>query len=108
MASKTLYPPILDSWMPSFIIDEGCKIKFNLSNFNSLSDININNVQVTIRDASSNKSLVKSSSEIIFKQMYVEGDENFIILTEDDVKEGFYKNKYYKVQIRFIDNKCAE
>ena len=107
MASKTLYPPILDSWMPSFIIDEGCKIKFNLSNFNSLSDININNVQVTIRDASSNKSLVKSSSEIIFKQMYVEGDEKFIILTEDDVKEGFYKNKYYKVQIRFIDNKCG-
>lgn len=113
MASKTLYPPILDSWMPSFVIEDGCKIKFNLSNFNSLSDINVNNIQVTIRDASNNRAIVQDSkgnrpaSEILFKQLQNDGDEYYITISNNDVYGGFYKNKYYKVQIRFIDTKCG-
>lgn len=107
MASKTLYPPILDSWMPSFVIEDGCKIYFNLSNFNNLSDINTGNVQVSIRDASNNKSLVSNTSEIIFKSMQIKDDEKYIIIGNNDIKGGFYKNQYYKIQIRFIDNECG-
>ena len=35
----TLYPPIVDTYMPAFLNTDTCKIYFSLSSYNSLEDI---------------------------------------------------------------------
>ena len=55
---NNLYPPICDTYMPAFLIDnaDGCRVYFSLSAFNSLSDIK--NVQVTVRNQATNASML--------------------------------------------------
>ena len=33
---NNIYHPIMDTYMPSFIKENGCKIYFNLSNYNNI------------------------------------------------------------------------
>ena len=52
-----LYPPIVDTYAPAFLVDSGtdkdiCRIYFTLSKFNTIRDIA--NVQMTVRNQYTN------------------------------------------------------
>ena len=57
MSSSNLYPPIVNTFMPSFLISDGCKIYFSLSSFNSLDEIS--HAQVTVVYQNTNKNALK-------------------------------------------------
>ena len=59
-----LYPPIVDTYVPAFLVDSGtdkdiCRIYFTLSKFNTISDIA--NVQITVRNQYTNLSVLDKS-----------------------------------------------
>ena len=59
-----LYPPIVDTYIPAFLVDSGtdkdiCRIYFTLSQFNTMGDIE--NVQVTVRSQYTNLSVLNKS-----------------------------------------------
>lgn len=110
----TLYPPIVDTYMPAFLIkseDEEkniCKVYFSLSSFNSLSQIV--NAQVSVRSQYTNLSVLNKDyypSEIKLTQIKVDesidGDNKYYIeIYPSDIIDGnFEYDLYYKVQIRF-------
>lgn len=106
MASKTLYPPIVDTQMPAFspIESSYCRIYFSLSQYNK--ETEIKGIQVIVNDQRKNSSVVDSAA-------YPMGIIRFTSLSKD--KNGYYINllkgkhvnyiidSYYKVQIRFDD-----
>ena len=54
---NNLYPPIFKkAYMPAFNINEGCRIYFSLSVYNSLNDINLNLVQISVQNQNTNYS----------------------------------------------------
>ena len=66
MATTNLYPPMVDTYMPAFLIEEGksetkniCRVYFSLSLYNSDSDIA--NVQVTVTDQDTNISVLDTA-----------------------------------------------
>ena len=66
MATTNLYPPMVDTYMPAFLIEEGksetkniCRVYFSLSLYNSDSDIA--NVQVTVTDQDTNISVLDTT-----------------------------------------------
>ena len=99
-----LFPPIVDSYMPCFAIEEEeCQILFRISDYNSLSEIH--GAEVSVRFQSDNTSALKNKKEFI-------NEENFILNKEEEkiilpasilAKEQYEANVIYKVQIRFID-----
>ena len=59
-----LYPPIVDTYVPAFLVDSGtdkdiCRIYFTLSQFNTMEDIA--NIQVTVRSQYTNLSVLDKS-----------------------------------------------
>ena len=116
--TTNLYPPIVDTWMPAFLIDSEdpeknkCKIYFSLSLFNIPDEIDENRVQVTIRNQSTNLSalnLDKYPSEIMLTHLnYDENrltdDKYYVTILPSDMRdENFEVDQYYKVQIRFTE-----
>ena len=60
MASRVLYPPIVDSYMPAFNAnDKACRIYFSLSKFNSSTDMT--SVQATVVKQSTGMSVVNTT-----------------------------------------------
>jgi hypothetical protein len=62
--NTNLYPPIVKTYMPAFLtegaVDETtCRIYFSLSSYNNSTEIA--NVQVTVRDQDTNKSMLKKA-----------------------------------------------
>lgn len=109
-----LYPPVVDTVMPAFLISSGvsqddiCRVYFSLSLFNTLSQIE--NAQVTVRNQATNKSALDSTkypSEVMLKQILIDegkttDDKYYIEIRPEDIENGhFVVDKYYKVQIRF-------
>lgn len=109
-----LYPPIINTYNPAFLIDSTdeskniCRIYFALSSYNSEDEIE--NVQVTVRNQYTNLSVLskdkypcdimltelKSDDSVLTKYKY------YIELTKEDIIGGqFENNQYYKVQLRF-------
>lgn len=108
MSSSNLYPPIVNTFMPSFLISDGCKIYFSLSSFNSLDEIS--HAQVTVVYQNTNKNALKKDFKNSIKCCKIEEDTSiktdtkyYIILKNDDLENGFEPNIYYKVQIRFSE-----
>lgn len=112
--TTNLYPPVVDTVMPAFLIgsgsvqDDKCRIYFSLSLFNTFEQIA--NAQVTVRNQVTNKSALDSTkypSEIkltaIEKDDTRETDDKYYIEIEGIDMEGgsFVVDQYYKVQIRF-------
>ena len=64
MATINLYPPMVDTYMPAFLIGSGdtvkdtCRVYFSLSLYNSANDIA--NVQVIISDQNTNTSVLNT------------------------------------------------
>ena len=108
-----LYPPIVDTYVPAFLVDSGtdkdiCRIYFTLSQFNTMADIA--NVQVTVRSQYTNLSVLDRSkypSEIMITKIQEDkirasDDRYYIELNKTDIQGGKFEiNQYYKVQMRF-------
>lgn len=108
-----LYPPIVDTYVPAFLVDSGtdkdiCRIYFTLSKFNTISDIA--NVQITVRNQYTNLSVLdklKYPSEIMLTSIQEDtsktsDDRYYIELNKTDIQGGKFEiNQYYKVQMRF-------
>ena len=108
-----LYPPIVDTYAPAFLVDSGtdkdiCRIYFTLSQFNTMEDIA--NIQVTVRSQYTNLSVLDKSkypSEIMITNIKEDttktsDDKYYIELNKTDIQGGKFEiNQYYKVQMRF-------
>lgn len=109
MASKVLYPPIVNSYMPAFVAKEGaiCRVYFSLSKFNASSDFKT--VHVAITKQGSGVSVVnKIDSEshyrltgIVLNVEPVNAGSNsyYIDIISEDIKE-WTVGWIYKIQIR--------
>ena len=74
--TTNLYPPIVDTVMPAFLVgsespeENTCRVYFSLSLFNAITEIE--NVQVTVRNQVTNKSALNATkypSEVMLKEL---------------------------------------
>jgi len=115
-----LYPPIVDTYMPAFLVGSSdiqkntCRVYFSISLYNSLNDIK--NAQVTVANQNTNLSVLNKSKypcEIMLTDIKtdltrVSDDKYYIEIKTSDIEEGFQINQYYKVQIRFTAAPAAD
>lgn len=115
-----LYPPVVDTYMPAFLVGSSdiqkntCRVYFSISLYNSLSDIK--NAQVTVANQNTNLSVLDKSKypcEIMLTDIKtdltrVSDDKYYIEIKPSDIEEGFVINQYYKVQIRFTAAGAAD
>ena len=103
-----LYPPIVNTYMPAFLVDDVCRVYFSLSQYNIIEDIE--NVQVTLRNQNTNDSMLNRSkypSEVKIAALKEDtsktsNDRFYIELQASDVQgEKWEINTYYRVQLRF-------
>lgn len=101
LETSNLYPPIIDAFMPAFTGNE-CNIYFSLSDFNTISDIRSDLVQVTVKNQKNNQNSLVSGNGILFYTIQEDIEKGYYITIKDtDLVEGFQLDLYYKVQIRF-------
>ena len=120
MASRTLYPAILDSYMPAFQAGAGsyCRVYFSLSKFNSSSDFS--SVHISVMKQNTGMNVVKTTDDpeighyratgIILnaKATKVEKKDNlyYVDILNRDLSsagagyEGWIPGWTYKIQIR--------
>lgn len=111
MASKEIFPPIVETYMPAFLLSDGeCRIYFSLSSYNTEEDI-LRKVQISIRNQNTNKTEFNINKATggypmgikIQEYLYdTEKDMYYITIADSDLAESFRNNTYYKVQLRFI------
>ena len=102
-----LFPPIVDSYMPSFAIeDKECQILFSISDYNSLNAIA--GAEVSIRYQSNNTSALASGldydSTINNENYSFDATNGLLAIKETALKDKFKANEIYKVQIRLLSN----
>lgn len=115
-ALNALYPAVIETYMPAFLIGSGdvekdtCKVYFSLSQYNQEEDIV--NVQVTVRNQNTNLSVlnsVKYPSEVMITKLEKDNTvttdaKYFIRINKSDMEDGKFEiDEYYKVQVRFTD-----
>ncbi len=120
MATINLYPPMVDTYMPAFLIGSGdtvkdtCRVYFSLSLYNSANEIA--NVQVIISDQNTNVSVLNSKryptgimlTPLKTDLMKASNDRYYVDITPGDIEgETFEINKYYKVQLRFTSQSAT-
>ena len=105
---KSLYPPIIDTYMPAFIVSEGqgtCKIYFSLSKYNNKNEIK--SIWVTVNDQYTNDTMLNTRTGLLkfdFDDVEVQDDNMYCIMIQDDyIKGGWELNQLYKVQLRFCE-----
>ena len=83
---NNLYPPVVETYMPAFLVDSEneeenvCKLYFSISDYNTIDDIK--NAQITVRDQETNLSVldsVKYPTEIMLTN----------ILTDENIKTSY-------------------
>ena len=104
-ANTYLYPPIIDTYMPAFILGNTCRVYFSISAYNKIEDIAF--AQVTVRNQYTNASVLDDSnypSEIKLTRIKIDTDKKddcyYIELEPEDFKENVDYDNYYKVQIK--------
>lgn len=115
--NNNLYPPLVETYAPTFLIDSGitnqdvCIIPFSLSAYNTTEDIGENAVQVIVSYQNTNKNALSLSewpsgvmlTSANFKE---DGRTGEIHIHKKDLENnGFNINQYYKIQIRFTGTK---
>lgn len=124
---NNLYPPIVDTYAPSFIYDDingGFKVYFRLSQFNSIQELHTNNlgevdlIQVTIQNQNDNYSIFDQSqypNGIKFVTCDFNNDDGsglkYIYFPLSDFINNsfsFELNTYYKIQIRFTGKDASD
>ena len=115
-----LYPPVMDTYTPAFLVGSSdiqkntCRVYFSISLYNSLNDIK--NAQVIVANQNTNLSVLDKSKypcEIMLTDIKtdltrVSDDKYYIEIKNSDIEEGFQINQYYKVQIRFTAAGAAD
>jgi len=112
---NNLYPPIVDTMMPSFVrTTTACKVYFSLSSYNDSADIQ--NVQVTVSNQNSSLTALDPTqypAGVKITSLNVDtdiesDDRYYITISPSDLKDGAFEiNQYYKVQIRFTGTGAA-
>lgn len=115
-ATNALYPALIETYMPAFLIDSGdtekdiCKVYFSISQYNSFS--RIANAQVSVRNQNTNLSVLNRSQypcEVMVTNIYVDDAvttdaKYYVKIRKTDMENNNFKvDEYYKVQIRFTD-----
>lgn len=115
-AINALYPAVIETYMPAFLIDSGdiekdmCKVYFSISQYNSFSDIV--NAQVSVRNQNTNLSVLNKSQypcEVMVTNIYVDDTvttdaKYYVKIRKTDMENNNFRvDEYYKVQIRFTD-----
>lgn len=102
-----LYPPILFDSAPAFV-GNSFSIFFGLSPFNSIDDININAIQVTIIKQSTNTLVLNTTSGIKMVSLKInDSGQYYITINEEDLRTSFEQNQFYKVQMRFTSKELS-
>lgn len=118
MTSSTLYPPIVDTYMPIFLkSEEGtrCEIWFSYSPYMSEQ---CSYVQLTINDQKTNKTVLDTtiwpSGIAAFQvEQAQQGTKEFamnlyrIVVDDANLRNGFQTQTYYRAQLRFISNEIS-
>lgn len=119
--TTNLYPPIVETYMPAFLVGSEdtekniCRIYFSLSMFNSLNQIK--NVQISLRNQSTNLSALNPKlypSEIMITNILEDVNINTAnkyyieIKPSDIINNNFIIDQYYKVQLRFTNTDASE
>ena len=119
--TTNLYPPIVETYMPAFLVGSEdtekniCRIYFSLSMFNNLNQIK--NVQVSLRNQSTNLSALNPKlypSEIMITNILEDVNVNTAnkyyieIKPSDIINNNFIIDQYYKVQLRFTNTDASE
>lgn len=102
MAQSTLYPPIVEAYMPAFLLSEPAKIYFDVSKYNNPADIN--HIQLTLTHMNTGASALKKSTYPNGIKFYDFPNTNFVSinpLTDLEMGTSFAQGQYYKVQLRF-------
>ena len=114
-----LYPPVVETYMPAFLIGSSdiqkntCRVYFSISLYNSLNDIK--NVQVTVANQNTNLSVLNKNKypcEIMLTDIKTDltrtsDDKYYIEIKPNDIEDEFQINQYYKVQIRFTATRAS-
>ena len=95
--NNTLFPPVIDTYAPAFLIGSSsitkntCKLYFSLSTYNSLSDIR--NVQVSIANQKTNESVLNKTKypcEIMLTTIYTDSsrvsDDKYLCELEECIR----------------------
>ena len=114
MASYTLYPPIVDSYMPAFPQQDGqLKIYYDLSKFNVSTDYS--SLHATVCDVTTGASVVNLSDSNghyrktgIILDLKKDSNDNFITILNNDIKNGFQAGHIYKIQLRLSEIDYAD
>ena len=115
-ATNALYPALIETYMPAFLIDSGdeekdiCKVYFSISQYNSFS--RIANAQVSVRNQNTNLSVLNKSQypcEVMVTNIYIDDTvatdaKYYVKIRKTDMENNNFRvDEYYKVQIRFTD-----
>lgn len=134
ITNSNLYPPIVDTYMPAFLIDGDnelkkiCRVYFSISSFNSISEIK--NAQVSLANQNTNISVLNTKKypcgikiTPIYEDITKTSEDRYYIELEAsdlepeygyDEDTGKYTvskfniNEYYKVQIRFTSAAASD
>ena len=120
MASRVLYPPTVNSYMPAFVAGSSayCRVYFSLSKFNSSSDFKSVHISVTKQDSGASVVNTENGSNrfratgiIIPKQgndIVVQVAENlfYVDILNEDISNGWTSGWIYKIQLRLSSIEC--
>lgn len=101
---STLYPPVINTFMPAFVNTQPVYVYFSLSAYNSLTEIE--RVHISVQNQLNNENTLKKISGILVKRKEAVGYDTssglyYVKIEPEDIEGGFNINQFYKVQIRF-------
>lgn len=100
-----IYPPIVDEWLNAHILGENIKIYITISSYMSIADIRKDLVLVTVKNQSTNRSVIKKennyNSDLYITSLKMDEDGRYYIELRHSML-NITNNQYYKVQFRFV------
>lgn len=99
---NTLFPPVINSFMPAFVNTTDAVVYFSISPFNSSSDIQ--HVHISVTNQLNNENALANASGILFSDLKYDTKKGLYYVTIPIAKmagQKFNINQYYKVQLRF-------
>lgn len=120
MASRFLYPPTVNNYMPAFVAGDNsfCRVYFSLSKFNSSSDFKSVHISITKQDTGTSvvntndgSFRLRATGIIIPKagnNIAVKVAENlfYIDILNEDIEKGWIAGWIYKIQLRLSTIEC--
>ena len=89
--NNNLYPPIFNkSYMPAFVKENGCRVYFSISSYNSLAEIK-NKVQVSVQNQKTNQSVLLEElypSGVMLKPLVIDTNKNGNDIYYVDIANG--------------------